>query len=420
MIIKPFIPAILAVAIGVSALAGEKTPRQLIAEVPERSGGIYYAYPYTSDEMPPLPEDYEVSFISHYGRHGSRWIIKGWEYDESVAALDSAAGINGLTPLGQNVLGRLKIIASQGRGNEGALSPKGEAQHRGIAERLMSRFPSLFADSARIEAFCSIEPRCIMSMAAFSERLKELNPHINIKRHASPGDMAFISWSNPEIKAINKPESAWWGKLEAWRDSVLNPERLMASIFKEPDKVAAPTRLMWLLHDIAVDVQDVDPGVELLDIFTADELFNLWQALNYKMYYLHGNNPATNAAGPRSARNLLNHIVADIDSAAYDLRPYRTATLRFGHDTALLRLLALAQIEGATAVVKNPADYAEKWQDFALTPMAANLQIILLKSKKGKEPLILIRHNERPARLPLKSDSAPFYKWSEVKSLWGE
>ncbi len=418
-----FIPCFLWAALALSpipALAAEKTPRELIAEVPERSGGIYYAYPHTNDIMPEIPKGYQVAFISHYGRHGSRWIIKTWEYHESIAALDSAAQHNGLTPLGNDVLRRLRIIEAQARGNEGALSPKGEAQHRGIAERLLLRFPDFLNDSARIEAYSSTEPRCIMSMAAFCERMKELKPGLTIKRHASPGDMAFISWSNPEIKAVNKPDSPWWKDLEDWRDSVLNPQRLIASLFTEPCGVANPTRLMWMLHDVAVDVQDVDPGVELLDIFTTDELYNLWQALNYKMYYLHGNNPATDAAGPRSARSLLDHIVADVDSAATGSRPHRAATLRFGHDTALLRLLALAKIEGAAEVVDNPEEYADHWQDFALTPMAANLQIILLTSCEGKEPLVHIRHNERPAVLPIKNAHRYFYPWAEVRSLWKE
>lgn len=417
--ISCFLWAALAVS-AVPALAAEKTPRQLIAEIPERSGGIYYAYPHEDDIMPEIPKGYEVAFISHYGRHGSRWIIKTWEYHESIAALDSAAQHNGLTPLGNDVLRRLRIIEAQARGNEGALSPKGEAQHRGIAERLLLRFPDVLNDSAQIEAYSSTEPRCIMSMAAFCERMKELKPGLAIKRHASPGDMAFISWSNPEIKAVNKPDSPWWKDLEDWRDSVLKPQRLMAALFTDPLGVENPTRLMWMLHDVAVDVQDVDPGVELLDIFTTDELYNLWQALNYKMYYLHGNNPATKAAGPRSARSLLNHIVADIDSAATGSRPHRAATLRFGHDTALLRLLALAKIEGATEVVDNPAEYADHWQDFALTPMAANLQIILLTSCEGKEPLIHIRHNERPAVLPIKNTHRYFYPWTAVRSLWKE
>lgn len=393
-------------------------PRQLIADKPERSGGIYYAYPFTTDEMPQVPEGYNVAFISHYGRHGSRWLIKTWEYDEALAALDSAAAVNGLTPFGIDALQRLRVIVTQSRGNKGALSPLGERQHRGIAERMLRRFPALFTGAgAHVEAFSSVEPRCIMSMAAFNERLKEINPALSIRRHAAPGDMRFISYSNPEMKAVNNDSSPWWNSLEAWRDSVLKPERLMASLFTNPDGVDNPVRLMWMLHDIAVDVQDVEPGVELLDLFTADELYDLWSCLNYKMYYLHGNNPATGAPGPRSAAALLRHFVADIDSVASGKRKGRTATLRFGHDTALLRLMALMNINGADAEIERAADYADGWQDFNLTPMAANLQVVVLTSPTD-EPLVLIRHNEQITSLPLEQLSGGYYRWADVKRLW--
>ncbi|MDE6448606.1 MAG: hypothetical protein K2L41_00825, partial [Muribaculaceae bacterium] len=378
-----------------------KTTRQLIAEDPGRSGGIYYAYPFTTDEMPPLPPGYEVTFLSHYGRHGSRWLIKAWEYDEAMAAMDSAARVDGLTPLGMDVRERLRVITRQAQGNDGALSPLGERQHRHIAERMFHRFPHLFTDTARhIESYSSTTPRCIISMASFNERLKELNPSLKIQRHASPGDMRFISYSSPEMKAVNDPSAPWWNDLEAWRDSVLRPERLMAALFTDPSGIQQPVRMMWLLHDIAIDTQDVEPGVELLDIFTTDELYHLWSCLNYKMYYLHGNNPATGAPGPRSAAALLRHFTADIDSAATGLRTRRSATLRFGHDTALMRLMALMNMEGADASVSSPRDIDGRWTDFLLTPMGANLQVVLLTSTRGDEPLILLRHNERTATLP--------------------
>ena len=115
MNIRRFLIGAIAAALSLPVFAAGKTARQLIEEEPGRSGGIYYAYPYTTDEMPPVPEGYEVSFMSHYGRHGSRWIIKTWEYHESIAALDSAARHDGLTPLWPRC-----APASQNHGKTGA------------------------------------------------------------------------------------------------------------------------------------------------------------------------------------------------------------------------------------------------------------------------------------------------------------
>lgn len=386
--------------------------RQLISEKPERSGGIYFAYPFNDDIILDIPEGYNVAHMSHYGRHGSRWVIRDYEYDILIDTLSTRQ----LTPLGTDVLRRVRLLADHARGHKGELTPLGERQHREIAERMFRRFPTLFSDSTAIEAFSSVEPRCIMSMAAFSERLKELNPSLQITRHASPGDMAFISFSNPDAKAVNDSSSTLWGQLLAHREAVLNPDRLMKSIFVDPVDHATGVYMAMLLHDIAVDTQDAQPGIELLDIFTIDELYALWQSLNYKMYYLHGNNPATNFAGPRSADNLVKNFIADIDSAiAGKTQP---VTLRFGHDTALLRLLARMGVAGADAVVDNPADYHKEWIDFTLTPMAANLQIILLTSPSpDSEPLVMIRLNERPAVITKLIEQYPdgIYPWAVLR-----
>ena len=40
----------------------------------ERLGGVYFAYPMTETKMAAAPEGYEPFYISHYGRHGSRWL----------------------------------------------------------------------------------------------------------------------------------------------------------------------------------------------------------------------------------------------------------------------------------------------------------------------------------------------------------
>lgn len=391
------------------------SPREEIAAKGERSGGIYYAYPFNDDLMPPLPEGYQASHISHYGRHGSRWVIREFEYG---LLLDTIKGLQ-LTPEGENVFERVRLLSDHARGHAGELTPLGERQHRGIAGRLYRRFPHLFADTARVWARSSVEPRCIMSMAAFTERLKELNPSLRVDRHATPGEMRVIAYSSPEAKAVNADTALWWNDLKQFRYSTVDPSRLMSTLFVDSVSHDRGVFISWLLHNIAVDTQDAEPGVEILDIFTPDELYAHWLPLNYKMYYLHGNNPLTDKAGPQSARALLADFVADIDASIAGTAP--GVTLRFGHDTALLRLLALMGVEGADAVESDPARYSDVWVDYRLAPMAANLQIIVLTAEDGSEPLVLIRHNERPVVLTaLDPLSGGYYRWSDVRKLWSD
>ena len=46
----------------------------------EKMGGVYYAYPATKTTLADAPEGYEPFYISHYGRHGSRWLTSDNRY----------------------------------------------------------------------------------------------------------------------------------------------------------------------------------------------------------------------------------------------------------------------------------------------------------------------------------------------------
>lgn len=427
--------------------------RAEIERTPEKSGGIYYAYPVTSDDDLTVPEGFEPVFLTHYGRHGSRWCLKDYQYPmlDSLFALNARTG--NLTPLGLDVQQRLLRIGAHAAGHEGELSPLGERQHKAIAGRMAARFPNLFTDSTRIEARSSQIQRCIISMAAFCERLKELNPKLRVQRHATPSDMAFIANGSPEADALGRHDAPWRATEKAMRDSLIEPSRLMASLFVNPEaaidsmrsgiaKMYAPKPkkgattperpeftqrqaaqlLMKVLHDVSVDLQDVDglEDVTLLDIFTPDELYNLWQMLNLDMYVRHANAPEGGLHGMMCGRPMLGRFVELADSAlAAEGGPQIPVQLHFGHDTNIIRLLALMGVEGCDRSESSAPGYARAWQDFRVSPMGANVQLIFFRNPQGRT-LLLVRHNEQNARLPLPyaAEGAPFYDWQTVRAYW--
>ena len=50
------------------------TARSQSVLTPEQTGSIYYAYPAPPSTYTPASAGYEPFYISHYGRHGSRWM----------------------------------------------------------------------------------------------------------------------------------------------------------------------------------------------------------------------------------------------------------------------------------------------------------------------------------------------------------
>lgn len=414
---------------------------------PDKSGGIYYAYPVVEDQAFTLPKGYRPAGMVHYGRHGSRWILKDYLTFLPQMLLAGEEAHGNLTALGKDVKARVERFSHHAKGHLGELSPLGERQHKAIARRMYERFPSLFADTTFIEARSSTEQRCIISMAAFCEQLKELNPSLRVQRHATPGDMDFIALNTPAVKADGRPDAPWREDYWAFADSVINPDRLLASLFIDPqaalsrDAMVPPMRkgredpnllnqlsdrrkgglFARMLVDIAVAIQDVDglEGLTLYDIFTPEELFNVWQTINYEMYYRHALADGTQNSGPLAAETLLERFVAQGDSAVAAGKPY--VSLHFGHDTNLIHFLSLIGLKGAAGVATSPADYYKTWQDFRVAPMGANFQLALFTSDTG-EPIALLRHNEQTAKvdLPNYPKGTDFYRWSDLKRFWAE
>lgn len=422
---------LLIAALFVPGLINAITPENIIEEFkvnPGKSGGVYYAYPVTEDSVPAFPEGYEPVYISHYGRHGSRWAINEKQYPYVIDIMEKEREAGNLTEEGERTLRNVKAIADHAEGHGGELSPLGQRQHKAIARRMLQRTPGLFADSARISALSSIVPRCIISMAAFSESLKDINPALQISRSASPGDMAFISFSTPEAKKVSHDTLGWRADHIKFRENVVPKERLMKLLFKKNPELTDPTFFLKTLHDIAVTTQNVElytnpktgEDIDLLSIFTPEELFGFWQAINYNMYVRHANSPEGKTAGMHSARSLLDDIIIRADKALSS-EDGPDVQLRFGHDTNLIRLLALMRLDGFSESETDPYKYYAAWQDYKVSPMGANLQLIFFKpvdKKSDKETLLLILHNERPVTVPLQSDKAPFYRWNDLKTLW--
>ena len=71
--------------------ADAQTAREQIAAVPERAGGIYHSYEYRPAAAAPVPDGYTPFYISHYGRHGSRWHASESVYAGPLKILRKAA-----------------------------------------------------------------------------------------------------------------------------------------------------------------------------------------------------------------------------------------------------------------------------------------------------------------------------------------
>ena len=354
------------------------------AQTQEQMGGVYYAYPVIETSLAEAPEGYEPFYISHYGRHGSRWLTNDNRY---IWVNQHFEDQKNLTKLGKDVRKRMAKIWKNAKGNGGLLTALGGRQHRGIAKRMYQNFPQLFTADAHLTARSSVVPRCKTSMENFVTELKTQNPSIRLEPITREEDMVWIAYTSPEEKALE-------GRTNV--PLIISPDRFIKALFKDPSKVEDPAKLLMELHTIASDMQDVELDVSLYDLFTQEEMQAVYAKNNKSMTIVHGDVIENEGIPARCAISLWQHMEADAEAAI--ARDGVGADLRFGHDSTLFRLMTLMGLD----IHGKPMD--------ELLPMAANLQMIFYRNAKG-EVLVQLLHNER---------SMGFMTWKELKQQVNE
>ena len=117
--------AVVAWAQGSSALD------QLKAD-PRRAYGMDYPYTFTNQQQTKAPKGYVPFYFTHYGRHGSRWLIAEDSYERVLNPLRKANQQGKLTPVGQKTLQQLEEFNKTTHLRLGDLTTVGERQHHGI------------------------------------------------------------------------------------------------------------------------------------------------------------------------------------------------------------------------------------------------------------------------------------------------
>lgn len=403
----------------IPSLRAQTDFRKTLSANPDMSGGIFTSYHYDASADKPAPAGYEPFYISHYGRHGSRWHTSGSVYNSVLGWFAEADERGALTDLGRDVYGRVKILTEDAEGRAGQLTPRGRAEHRGIAERMFGNYPEVFSTAdgrrCRIDTRSTLVPRCIMSMNSFCERLKELNPQIEITPDLGERYLSYMF----NMGNLNASRDKSRPLIDDYFAGHIKPERFIHALFDADyaDANLDGKEVMWLLYRLACITQDVDYlNISLYDIFTDEELFDMWSCGNVERYLQFGPSSEYGDAIAADARPLLRQIITDADDAMTSGE--RAAFLRFGHDVNVVPLLNLLDIYGKNVHLAYE-DYdalPDVWRDSDIVPMATNVQFIFFRSDSSDEVLVKVLHNESPCMLPLPRDLYPYYRWSDFRS----
>ena len=389
---------------------------------PKLSANNYQAYPVDGfPAITPAPAGYEPFFINHYGRHGSRWLINDNKYAYPLQMLEKGKRYSKLTPRGQEVLDILRQVYDASRGRLGELSDIGAEQHQGIARRMYQNFPQVFQDGAPVVARSTIVIRCILSMQNEVDMLASLNPRLDITTDASQATMYYMNYSDSVVKPLRASQA---DLLKKYREKWINPKGMLKKLFKDQrfakDSVDNPGKMMLYLMEVTGNMQSHHQfeNVNLYDLFSAEDIYNAWRYNNASWYITSGETPLTQCRVDYMEANLLRNFIEDADRATTTDDPAPGASLRFGHESVVLPLCCLMGLNGADYRTTDLETLDQHWQTYKIFPMAANIQFVYFRKAGSDDILMLPLLNEREATLPVQTDVAPYYHWSDVRDYF--
>lgn len=380
-----------------------------------KASGLESVYDMTRKQLSPAPKGYTPIYISHYGRHGSRYAYTDRAYKIILTLLQEGKAKDNLTERGQAMLEQLEPFWNKARYQVGELTPLGWQQHAWIAKDMIHTFPSVFRKGSVVEARSSAAVRAVVSMASFVASVSREAPKAQVYAHQGTLDAPAtrpnlgenpFRYKGPEY-VFPYPESSEKFFLRRFPQY----ETVLARLFKDPGKaVSAKDAYNVLFHlYMAVGSMNNTPVKYRTDgIFTAEEYATMWEIDNYDRFREYSKYQT-------SCSSIIDDIVAKADSRLES--GVRGADLRFGHDHVVMTLLMLMDIDGFATVPEKADDLAYWFQSFR-SPMAANIQLVFYapKCKKDKDILVKVLLNGEEVRLgSLETQSGPYYRWDTLK-----
>ena len=404
---------------GLSLATMAQTSRtELLAHL-DLASGNYCNYPNPSGHVTPAPDGYEPFYVTHYGRHGARYMTGDEHYEYTIAKMDTARSLGLLTPYGEDVLRRLNIAAEDARQRAGDLTPLGGRQHRAIAHRLYTNYPSLMSQPISVKANSSTVRRCMLSMANFCQELLTMNPKLDITMDASEHDMYYIIPNDSIYLPESETDAALYEKLDSFRHQMLNGRHQFEMLFTDTEQAGQFidhyqfTDGLW---NIAADMDCLpELGLSFKDLFTDDEYIDGFMAYNASWCLWEGLMPGAQHSY-YAIYPLLKNVLDEADQMLASGKS--GVRLRFGHDSVVLPFAFILGVKEAIGGTDDMDDLHNHFALFRLIPMAGNIQLIFFRKQDSDDILVKFLMNENETSVPIATDCYPFYHWKDVSAYY--
>lgn len=426
--------------LSISGLSCLAQPEVVLGD-PFKSSGLDNIYDFDAQICTAAPKGYEAFYISHYGRHGSRYPYTATVATALLDLLHEAEGKENLSEYGSGLMARVELFMEKAGNHIGELTDLGRQQQYRLAGEMAERYPQAFRKGAVVTAQASSSPRSILSMASFCTALARKCPSIRIDQ--------FQGFAETQATAPNMGRNPLRikgpGLGNPYRESPAEfmqrrfpefTETVLGKMFRDPYAALGDRDVQYLMDHIYMligGMNSLPDGVRMdfSDIATPETLARMWELDNYQRFCEYIVYTASCCSVFKDIIERADARLALLDSAAgkHEGRAEgraEGADLRFGHDHVLMSLLMIADIDSFGELPENPDELGHVFQTFR-SPMAANLHFVFYRPKNGRGPILTgLSLNGQPARLSaldkelgISPDESAFYRWDDVKA-WFE
>lgn len=414
-----------AVTVGCAVGSYAQSARELIEQDVTRIGNQLHHYEVPEFVDTKAPCGYKAFYVSHFGRHGSRYHTSSSTFNSVIKSLDKMQEQGLLTLEGRQLRSSLDTLAQYHEGMGGILTQVGSLEHQGVATRLYERCPSVFRDKHRrdVLAVSSTVVRCNQSMMNFCTALKGKAPALDIHYYTNSRTDASLTRVEHGSRApqYTGPDNSM-AVVDSIKRARMDVTRFCGAMFTDRDAAAECVKdgdmqsFMYKVIDLGVIEQclDEEDAPRLYRYFTMDELFDYWVARNAATLNAHGYSYENGEALRRCGKLELIDIIAKADEAL-SAGSTKAADFRFSHDGGVLPLIFFLGLEGNDTTWHLGEEWEHGWYGFRNIPMCTNVQMIFYRNRKG-DVLVKFLHNERETAITaLKPWRGPYYKWDELR-----
>ena len=396
----------------------------------KKSSGLDNVYDFDAQISVAPPKGYEAFYISHYGRHGSRFPYTSTTVTALLDMLHEADTAGNLTAFGSALIPRLEAFMDRAQNHIGELTELGREQQYRLAREMVARYPQAFRKGAVVKGQASSSTRSILSMASFCCALAQERQAIRIDQYqgfAETQATAPNMGRNPlRIKGPGLGNPYRESPLEFMQRRFPEFTEVLGKMFKDPAAALGNRDAEYLMDHIYMLIGGMnslpdDVRMDFSDIVTPEIYARMWEVDNYQRFCEYIEYTASCCSVFKDMISRADaRIVLGKDPGS------RGADLRFGHDHVLMTLLMIADIDSFGELPENPDELGYVFQTFR-SPMATNLQFVFYRPRNGRGPVLTrVFLNGCPARLSaldkeqgLSPEAAGCYRWEDVKA-WFE